>query len=231
MSGKQYNNEKAIISLTSWKERIVTVSQTIVSLLKNCPGFHIVLVLSEDEFPKKEDDFPLDLKCIIQNNLIELLWVQKNYLSYKKVFFTMDKYRNVPIISVDDGQIYVRNVAEDLYNIWKNNTNKIVANTVYWCDYTGGCGASGICYPPFCFNTIAIKILDENFDKLMKNSNDDRFIAVLSKFLNIDWIENKNKKEIYKIISHDILNGMNRNKKFIPGSTDYFLEIIKKYFE
>ena len=53
-SGKKYNGEKAIISLTSWKARIGTVAKTIFSLVKQCPGFHIVLVLSEEEFPQKE---------------------------------------------------------------------------------------------------------------------------------------------------------------------------------
>lgn len=228
---KKYNNEKSIISLTSWKERIVTVSQTIFSLLKNCPGFHIVLVLSIDEFPNKEKELPSDLMTIIDGDLIELLWVKRNYLSYKKMLPTMNKYRDVPIISVDDGQVYIRNVAQDLYDIWKNNKDAIVANTVYWGDYTGGCGSTGICYPPFCFGTLANKILDENFEILMKNSNDDRFLGVLSTFLHIKWIENKNKHLTHKIIQHDVLNGMNRNKKFIPGSTDYFLNIIKKYFE
>ena len=228
---KTYNNEKAIISLTSWKERIVTVSQTINSLLEQCPGFHIVLILSKNEFPKQEKELPTDLLNIINNNLIELLWIEKNYLSYKKALFTMDKYRTVPVISVDDGQIYIRNIAQDLYDIWKNNKDAIVANTVYWSDYTGGCGSTGICYPPFCFGSLAIKILDENFEILMKNSNDDRFLGVLSTFLHIKWIENKNKHLTYKIIQHDELNGMNRNKKYIPGSTDYFLNIVKKYFE
>ena len=55
---KQYNGEKAIISLTSWKARINTVGLTLFSLYKRCPGFHIVLVLSEEEFPKKEAELP-----------------------------------------------------------------------------------------------------------------------------------------------------------------------------
>ncbi len=55
-SGKQYKGEKAVISLTSWKKRIHSVSRTIFSILSKCPGFHIVLVLSSEEFPKMEDD-------------------------------------------------------------------------------------------------------------------------------------------------------------------------------
>ena len=65
--GKKYNSEKAIISLTSWKARINTVSKTLFSLLKQCPDFHIVLVLSEEEFPKMMDEFPDELKLFTDN--------------------------------------------------------------------------------------------------------------------------------------------------------------------
>ena len=93
--GKKYNGEKAIISLTSWKARINTVSKTLFSLIKQCPGFHIVLCLSEEEFPKMMDELPDNLKLFVDNELIEVLWVFRNYKSFKKVLFTMDKYRDV----------------------------------------------------------------------------------------------------------------------------------------
>ena len=115
-SGKKYNNEKAIISLTSWKARINTVSKTLFSLIKQCPGFHIVLVLSEEEFPQKEKELPENLMVFVENELIELLWVWKNYKSFKKVLFTMDKYRDVPVISADDDCIYTCNYAQELYD-------------------------------------------------------------------------------------------------------------------
>ena len=76
---KQYNGEIGIISLTSWKKRINEVSKTLYSLIQNCPGFHIVLVLSEEEFPLKEKELPENLTLFIDNNLIEIIWVYKNY--------------------------------------------------------------------------------------------------------------------------------------------------------
>ena len=71
--GKKYDGEKAIISMTSWAARIATCSKTIFSLLKQCPGFHIVLVLSEEEFPKMMDELPENLKLFVDNELIEVL--------------------------------------------------------------------------------------------------------------------------------------------------------------
>ena len=99
---KQYNGEKGIISLTSWKARINTVSKTLFNLLKMCKEFHIVLTLSSDEFKNKEQDLPEDLMLLVNNNLIEILWVQKNYRAFKKILFAMKKYPDVPIISADD---------------------------------------------------------------------------------------------------------------------------------
>ncbi len=117
--GKKYAGEKGVISLTSWKARINTVYITLDSLIQQCPGFHIVLVLSEEEFPKMCKELPESLMNLVNSEKIEVLWVYKNYKSFKKVLFTMDKYRDVPIISADDDMIYVWNYADDLYNHWK----------------------------------------------------------------------------------------------------------------
>ena len=126
--GKKYNGEKAIISMTSWAARISTCTKTIFSLLKQCPGFHIVLVLSEEEFPKMMDELPDNLKLFVDNELIEVLWVYKNYKSFKKVLFTMDKYRTVPVISADDDCIYTCNYAQELYDKWLENPNCVISN-------------------------------------------------------------------------------------------------------
>lgn len=122
--GKEYVGEKACISLTSWKARINTVSKTLYSLIKMCPGFHIVLVLSKDEFPLMEKELPDNLMLFVENKLIELFWIRPNLKSFKKVLFTMDKYRDVPVISADDDCIYTCNYAEELYQKWDGQEDK-----------------------------------------------------------------------------------------------------------
>lgn len=113
---KSYNNEKGIVSLTSWKARINTVHITIENLLEKCPNWHIVLVLSEDEFPQKEEELPQNLKALFDK--IEILWVKKNWKAFKKVVFTLRKYPNVPICTSDDDAFYECNYAEELYQKW-----------------------------------------------------------------------------------------------------------------
>lgn len=128
---KEYQGEKAIISLTSWKARINTVGKTIYSLLKNCPGFHIVLVLSEEEFPQKEKELPEDLMLFVNNNLIELLWFYENIGPHKKYYPTMLKYRDVPIITVDDDGLYSKQSINVLYETYLRNKDSIICNRAH----------------------------------------------------------------------------------------------------
>ena len=178
---KQYNGEIGIISLTSWKKRINEVSKTLYSLIQNCPGFHIVLVLSEEEFPLKEKELPENLTLFIDNNLIEIIWVYKNYKVLKKIYFTIQKYPNVPVISADDDCFYTCNYAKELYDKWyveKDNVYTYYTNS-NWNGPIGPCTL----YPPFLFSKF-----DEMDKKDIENYlyNDDSFFK---KFLNRNNIE------------------------------------------
>lgn len=228
--GKKYNGEKAIISMTSWRARINTCSKTIYSLLKRCPGFHIVLVLSEEEFPRMMDELPENLKLFTDNELIEVLWVYNNYKSFKKVLFTMDKYSDIPVISADDGCIYVKNFAQPLYDLWLLHKNDIICNVYWYNTFAPGCGGgSGVLYPPNCFNNLGVHCVKLFQKILLKNLNDDRFIANLSKFCEIKIRKTKNIENVFKDV--DSKYGMGSNRKYIKGSNWIFFELIKKAFK
>lgn len=188
-SGKKYSGERAVISLTSWRARIGTVSKTLFSLLKMCPDFHIVLVLSEEEFPKKEAELPESLMLFVENELIELLWVYKNYKAFKKVLFTMDKYRDIPVISADDDCVYLCNYAEILYKEHLKNPNARISfekvkrkfGQELLCGY-------GTINPPNCFNKL--KDLEKILNDLisLNLTEDDMLYALLSNKFNIKMI-------------------------------------------
>lgn len=208
--GKRYNGEKAIISLTSWKARINTVSKTLYSLIKQCPGFHIVLVLSEEEFPKMMDELPKNLNLFVDNELIEVLWVYKNYKAFKKWAFTSDKYRDVPIISADDDCIYTCNYAQIFYNKWlKENKKK---NSIRWSNYKEfiqkPSGASHLYY--MIPNAIAfIKSLSEKI--INKSDDDELFGQYFRKIkLNCGYITNNSDKPF---LFHDEINALHNFKK------------------
>ncbi len=225
--GKKYAGERGVISLTSWKARINTVSKTLYSLIKQCPGFHIVLVLSEEEFPKMMDEIPANLKLFVKNNLIEVLWVYKNYKSFKKVFFTMDKYREVPVISADDDCVYTCNYAQILYERWlKNKDCRISFEKVkrkfgqkLLCGY-------GTINPPNCFSFIKLKILDTLID--MNLNEDDMFYAIASDRHEIKMIGLGYKGHEKICLFHDDISALSDIRKYNDES-DYYKMIELKF--
>ena len=224
---KIYNGEKAIISLTSWKARINTVGKTLYSLLKMCPGFHIVLVLSEEEFPKKEEELPEELMLFVDNDLIEILWVYKNYKAFKKVLFTMDKYRDVPVISADDDCIYIINYAQELYDIWLNNKDCFITYKItkqkYDCIETWGFATL---HPPFAYGEYGLFYIDYLEIKDNKHSQDDNYYTVLRKKVNNMNVINLNKKMRDIVFTHDEDNSLYEVRKKI-NNTHEFDEYIK----
>lgn len=203
--GKKYNNEKAIISLTSWKARINTVSKTLYSLIKQCPGFHIVLVLSEEEFPKMIDELPENLKMFADNKLIEILWVYKNYKSFKKVLFTMDKYRDVPVISADDDCIYTENYAQELYDAWTKDNRSI--QTFHSCPITHYQHGPTTLYPPYCFLNYGLDKLNQT---ILNTNHDDVYYGCLSDRFKIA-IHDLNKRKICYVF-HDTAKALSDGK-------------------
>lgn len=199
--GKKYNGEKAIISLTSWKARIDTVGKTLFSLLKMCPGFHIVLVLSEEEFPQKEKELPENLMIFVKKDFIEILWIYPNWKSFKKVLPTMDKYRNVPVISADDDCIYTRNYAQELYDKWEKHKDVPIT---YWCSaykntlFFNTAGYATL-HPPYYFGD-AISIIDNN---IIKFNEDDLLYIGIRIYKNLQGCISLNKSYNSIVKTHD----------------------------
>ena len=223
--GKKYNSERAIISLTSWKARINTVSKTLYSLLTQCKGFHIVLVLSEEEFPKMMEELPDNLKLFVDNELIEVLWVYKNYKSFKKVLFTMDKYRTVPVISADDDCIYTCNYAQMLYDEWVKNPECNITNNgmpYYKNKMVWGRGPNTLYSLKFNYICNKLKIL--NVIKNIKCYEDDSFYGTICKKYNINYIDLHKNKFYY---FHTTIMPLGLLEKNTKEYLSYYNSIIK----
>lgn len=214
--GKKYNGEKGVISLTSWKARIKTVSKTIFSLIKQCPDFHIVLVLSEQEFPGMCEELPDDLMLFVNSNLIEILWVYNNYKSFKKVLFTMDKYSDVPIISADDDCIYTCNYAQLLYNEWekrKDTRISLQCSQRFNLTLLGGCS---VINPPNCFKDFDLSLLD----KMRKYNEDDMLYSILSSKFKIKQKSLGVKINKFIVFSNEI-KPLNKTRRY-DNKSDYY---------
>lgn len=172
-------NETLIISMTSYPARINCVAKVWFSILRQNVDkslYHCVLVLAEPEFPNKEKDLPEDLKLLIENDLVELIWHPTNIRSHKKLIPTLLKYPNNPILIIDDDVIRPAEFLETFLNDHAEYPNDIIAGAIYnylndnkfvryknkrkcCLDFgkiikngrpANGCG--GLLYPPHTFN-------------------------------------------------------------------------------
>ena len=185
---KKYNGEKAVISLTSWRARIDTVHKTIENLLTMCPGFHVCLTLSLEEFPNGVFSLPRSLTDLEKANKFEIIWVRKNYKAFKKVLFALLRYPQLPVISADDDCLYTENYAEKLYQSWASceQVHQIHGYAVdkgSWpCQFP--CGPATL-YPPGCFHLFGVQCLS---DKILESANDDLYYGALAYYLRIPFV-------------------------------------------
>jgi hypothetical protein len=97
-------SKQIVVSLTSYPARIASVWLTIESILRqDFPPDRLVLVLSRDEFP--EGRLPKKLLGATRRGL-EILWVEGNSRSYKKLLPTRTRFPNSVIVTADDDVIY-----------------------------------------------------------------------------------------------------------------------------
>lgn len=194
---KKYNGEKAVISLTSWKARIDTVHKTIENLLTMCPGFHVCLTLSQEEFPNGVFSLPRSLTDLEKANKIQILWYQENIKTFKKVLPALAEF-DVPVISADDDCIYTENYAQRLYDAWKSFDciHQIYSYHVdkFCWPYRFGNGPA-VLYPPHCFSAFGLRCLSK---EIRETGHDDLYYGALAFQMRIPIVEiSKNRPYVF----------------------------------
>jgi len=222
---------KAVVALTSWKKRINTVGLTIFNLRCVCgKDFHIVLTLAEEEFPRKERELPEDLMRMNRVGIFEILWVKKNWKSFKKILFTMQKYPSKPIISADDDCIYRFNYAAELLGHLPKDTCTCVT---YWCskyrntNYYNTAGYA-TCFSSNYFNN-AIRYIS---DRIMPFNEDDMLYLSIRIKENIQGCICLNKSYTDVAIEHDGIEPLHnmysrRTKDERDNQIDNLVDILK----
>lgn len=134
--GVSMEEEKIIISLTSFPPRMSEIHYTIYSLLnQSLPVTAVILWLSEDEFPHKEKDLPHALVNLKRYGLT-IQWVSGNIRSYKKIIPALISYPDAVIITADDDLYYPSDWVEKLYKVHKLYPKDVIAHRVHWISYT-----------------------------------------------------------------------------------------------
>lgn len=167
--------ERVIVSLTSFPDRINTVVKTIKTLLvQTMKPDEVVLWLAPEQFPNKENDLPQELLELRKYGLT-IDWCE-DIRSYKKIIPTLYKYPNAVIITTDDDIYYAPDTVETLYKSYEMHKNEIHAHRCDWLkvnngqiswektrelylDKHRGCasfhnrltGYGAVLYPPKCF--------------------------------------------------------------------------------
>ena len=171
LNATESRKKKIVVSLTSYPGRINVVPATISTLLRQTvKPDKIVLWLGEEKFPnQKLPDIFEDLK----RYGIEIRF-RPDLKSHTKYFYAIQEFPEDIIITVDDDNLYQKNLIEELYNSYNQYPNCVSALRVHrirfnddctikkynewhyeYCGKTGSCshqyfatGVGGVLYPP-----------------------------------------------------------------------------------
>ena len=119
---------KVIVSLTSHtKERLVNVPYFLFySIFKhNYDYVKVVLTLYKDDV----QNIPPKLKEMIDLGMVELIVAEENLRCHLKYFYAMKKYRDLPVITIDDDSIYPKEMIPDFLKNAEKYPNTIIARS------------------------------------------------------------------------------------------------------
>lgn len=124
-------NEKVIVSLTSYPYRfkqpeMMTCLKSLVEQDTNVP-YKIVFNVFENDIKEMPDE----LVSFIEENNIELYHCPLDLRSHKKYYYVMQKYKNLPIITVDDDIVYSKHLVDDLYSSYLKFSKCVSACYLY----------------------------------------------------------------------------------------------------
>ena len=179
--------DTVIVSLTTHSIRVAQVARTAIwSIIQNTyKDVHIVLTLYKDDVKL----IPEDLQLMIDTDFVELIIADKDLGPHLKYFYAMQKYRDNPVITIDDDVIYPENMIEDMVDAYKRY-NCIIARRCFeitadmnyhnWLRCLSqinlpshknfATGIGGILYPPNCLD-----VSDNNVEEILKIRYDDDF--------------------------------------------------------
>lgn len=118
---------KIFVTLTTYPARIESAYYAIYSILdQSVRPNKIILTLIKEEFPNGEKDLPIEIQTLKEKGL-EIIWGDENLRPHNKYFYSMQKYPNALIITIDDDILYPHDTIEKLINCYKKFPNSISA--------------------------------------------------------------------------------------------------------
>ena len=124
-------NPKVIVSLTSYPFRfkqpeMIKCLKSLVEQDTNIP-YKIVFNVFEGEIK----EMPSELVSFVEKNNIELYHCPLDLRSHKKYYYVMQRYKTLPIITVDDDIVYSKHLVNDLYSSYLKYSKCVSACYLY----------------------------------------------------------------------------------------------------
>ena len=233
--------EPIIVSLTSHGTRIKHIMPSLKSLAtQSLKPDKIILNICE----KEKNLVTKELKVFAVANHIEIYYFLNDIGPHAKYFYTMKRFKNACIITVDDDIIYSPDMILSLYEDFERNRNCIIARRVHKIKYNGSMplpynkwvyefkdstlpsydifptGVGGVLYPPDI-----LKISDECLPDIRKCLYaDDVYLKYRSLELNVlsKWVKNSSmagspiKSKVFYSSGLALANNLkNRNDEYI----------------
>lgn len=170
--------EDIIVSLTSFKGRIndKTTQDVLLSLLNQVTKYKykVVLVLALDEFGDTEL-IPAYLKKYLEKySNFEILWTKRDTRPLKKLDPTMEKYPNLPIITLDDDDLVYSNMINTVVDAHRRDPYSVLGTSIEVTNNFIKWVACVRVWPPHCLYNFPLSdyykyydgILDDNFNAM-----------------------------------------------------------------
>ncbi len=130
------SNYDFIVAMTTYKPRLQKggIVEHIKSLLMQDTKlrFKIAVTIYKDDLPY----IPAEMMFMLRSyKNMELIVADENLRPHLKYFYAMLKYRNLPIITVDDDVKYEKDLFQKLYNNYKKYPNCVSARRVHKIRY------------------------------------------------------------------------------------------------
>ena len=179
---------KPIVTMTSWKGRILNVPKVLDSIAAQTEiPVKIELNLSEEEFPGREKDLPDGVTYWSSKGKVwggsiyapeiklEIHWVERNTKSFKKLIPTIQRHfteRERPILTIDDDVIYPPFFIRDFLRASEEYPDHIISNNFCRGMYSGQqcVNGAGTLYKPKFFTPF---LWEELTDDVIATNADD----------------------------------------------------------
>ena len=127
---KEKRNHHIVVSLTSFPARFKTLHLAIKSILCQSIKPDIIFLCLTKEEVNNESELPSNVLELKKYGL-EIYFADINLKPHNKYFYAIQQYPASLLITVDDDNIYDKNLISDLYASYLNNPGAISARRVH----------------------------------------------------------------------------------------------------